>query len=418
MLNLARVDIKSRAFEAAAARLAALLKTDPRNAEAMYEMAVISANKGLSNDALNWLEKANALSGPREIRWGLALSDLHLRTGRPGPALEIAKQVSARAPEDLSVLMAYAKSQLANRDMTGARSTLTSATRVAEYNPAPQVQIALLQMAANNLGGAGYSLEKALSSVPDYLPALALMTEVALRQGETDKAEKRARAIIAKNPKNAVGYSLLGDIAASRGQSAVALDAYRRAHQIDPSADTLLRLFRSLSTQDGGKPALEIAEQWLKNHPQSVPVQRALGDFHARNGQLAAAKKYYETVLKLVPEDGVSLNNLANVLLALEDPGAIKIAEQAVAKNPSSVEAIDTLGWALFQNSQNERALKILQDARNREPANLEIRYHLAAVLASVGRKSDARAELEFVLKPGLAFNKSADAIALMKTLD
>ena len=37
-----------------------------------------------------------------------------------------------------------------------------------------------------------------------------------------------------------------------------------------------------------------------------------------------------EAVVKLAPDDSAALNNLANVLLRLKDPGAMKIAEQAV----------------------------------------------------------------------------------------
>jgi len=129
------------------------------------------------------------------------------------------------------------------------------------------------------------------------------------------------------------------------------------------------------------------------------------------------ARTHYENLLKLVPSDSEVLNNLANVLLRLKDPGAIKIAEQAVAKAPNNPNAIDTLGWALFQGGQVDRALQLLRDARLRDPASPEIRYHLAAVLAQTGRKTEAREELESALKAGRTFESTAQATALLKTL-
>ena len=416
-LNLARIDIATKAYDAAVLKLDALLKIDEKNAEAMIELANVAERKGLPADALRWLEKASDLAGPKETRWGLALSDYHLRNGRAAPALEAVKKVSSKAPEDLNVLLAYAKAQLATGDKVGVKSTLTTATRVADYNPAPQVQIALLQLAASNLGGAAYSLEKALSSQPDFMPAMALMTEVELKQGDAAKSEKRAKDIVARSPKLAVGYSLLGDVAASRSQAPVALEHYRKAHQLEPSSETLLRLFRSLSTQDGGKPAVALALQWLKTNPKDAATRRALADTYARTGDFKQAKTAYEELLKLQPESSAVLNNLANILLRLKDPGAVKIAEQAVTKNPNNANAVDTLGWALFQNGQVDRALQLLRDARLREPANPEIRYHLAAALAKVGRQKEAREELDAALKPGIAFEGSADAAALLKTL-
>lgn len=416
-INLARLEIASKAYDAAASRLAAILKANDKNTEAMFEMAALSEHRGQITEAQRWLEKANDLSGPKEVRFGLALSDLHLRHGHPGPALVAVKQISGKAPDDLQVLLAYAKAQLANGDAAGAKSTMTNATRVADYNPASQLQIAILQLAASNVGGAAYSLEKALSTQPDFLPAMALMAEVELRQGEPAKAERRARDIIAKRPKRAIGHSLLGDVAMARGQTATALDAYQRAHLLEPSTDTLLRLFRTLGNKDGGKPAQQLAIAWMKAHPQDALTQRALADGYARGGNFAAARTAYEYLLKITPDDGQALNNLANVLLRLKDPGAVMVAEQAVAKSPNSPNAIDTLGWALFQSGQTDRALQLLRDARLREPGNPDIRYHLAVILAQTGRRTEAIEELEAAVKGGPVFESDPDARALLKSL-
>jgi len=416
-INLARLEIAAKSYDAAAARLAAILKANEKNTEAMGEMAVLSERRGQHAEAQRWLEKANDLADPKEVRWGLALSEFHLRRDRPGPALDAIKKVSGKLPDDLGVLLAYAKAQVANRDMAGAKGTLTSATRVADYNPAPQVQIALLQLAAHNVPGAAYSLEKALSSQPEFLPAQALMTEVELRLGDPTKAEKRAKEIAAKHPKRAIAHSLLGDVAIARNQPAVAQDAYRRAHQLEPSSDTLLRLMSALGNQEGGKAAIQLAEHWMKTHPNDARTQRALADGYARTGNFAAAKKAYESLLKIMPDDGAALNNLANVLLRLKDPAAISVAEQAVAKFPGNANAIDTLGWALYIGGQTDKSLQLLRDARLRDPGHPEIRFHLATVLAHTGRKTEAREELEAALKGGQSFESGAEAAALLKTL-
>lgn len=416
-LNLARLEIATKAYDAATARLTTILKTDEKNAEAMYEMAVISERRGETPDAQRWLEKANDLSGPKELRWGLALLNFFLRTGHLDLALQAAKRLSSKAPDNLQVLMAYGRTQLAMGDPIGAKSSLTSATRFADYNAPQQVEIAMLQLAANNLDGASYSLDKALSGQPDFLPAMALMADIELRKNDPVKAEKRARDIVAKYPQRAIGYSIFGDVARSRGQTAAAIDNYRRGHQTEPSTETLLRLLGALSLQDNGKPAIQLGEQWINTHPKDIAVRKVVGDAYARAGNFALARSNYESVLKLAPDDSGVLNNLANVLLRLKDPAAIKIAEQALAKNPGNPNAIDTLGWILFQNGQTDRALTMLRDARLRVPNNAEIRYHLAVVLAQTGRKNEARDELEAVLKAGNSSEFTADAQALLRTL-
>lgn len=416
-LNLARMEIADKAYDAAATRLVGVLKADEKNAEAMFEMAVLSERRNQLPEAQRWLEKAVDSANLKEVRWPLALAEFHLRHGRPAPALEAAKVASSRAPEDLAVLMTLARMQLANNDAASARSTLTTATRVAEYNAPMQVQIALLELAANHAAGAAYSLEKALSGQPDFLPAQALMTETELRMGEPAKAEKRARAILEKHPKRAIGYNLLGDIALSRGQAGEALESYRRAHQAEPSTDTLLRQFRLLAGKDD-KAALQLADQWLKIHPKDAAALRALADGQARAGSYIAARKSYESLLKLMPEDGPTLNNLANVLFRLKEPDAVKVAEQAVAKSPGNAYAIDTLGWILFQQGQADRAIQLLRDARLRAPGSPEIRYHLAAALIKGGRKTEAREELAEALKARKPFEGMEEARKLERELN
>ena len=272
-------------------------------------------------------------------------------------------------------------------------------------------------MAANNPAGAAYSLEKALASRPDFLPAQAKMAEVELIQGDTAKAEQRARDIVALNPKLAIGHSLLGDVAMAKGQSAAAIDAYRRAHQTEPSTGSLLRLFQGLFSQDGSKAAIQLAEQWLKVHPRDLAVLKALADGHARTGNFKSAKSAYEAALKVGPDDSEVLNNLANVQLRLGDPDAVKTAEAALANAPGNATATDTLGWALFQNGQTDRALQLLREARLRQPGNQEIRYHLAAVLVKTGRSSEAKTELEFALQSAKPSDWLADAQKLSKSL-
>ena len=417
-VNIARLEIAAKSYDAAAARLNELLKTDLKNSEAMFELAVIADLKGQQPEAQRWLEKARDVAPPKVLRWGLALVDFHLRNGRPGPALEAAKAAAAKAPDDVTTLLTYSRALLANGDTVGAKNTLSGATRFAEYDPALQVEIARLQMAANNPAGAAYSLEKALSGRPDYMPAQALMAEVEVRQGDVAKAEKRAREIVAQYPKRAVGYNLQGDIALAKSQPAAAIEGYRRAHQMEPSSRSLLRLFYALASQDGAKAAQQLAEQWLKDKPLDMPVRKALGDSFAVNGNFAAAQTAYEAALKVNPDDADVLNNLANVFLRLKSlPNAVKTAELALTKAPGNAAILDTLGWALFQTGQNDRALQLLRDARLRQPGNPEIRYHLAAVLAQTGRKNEAKEELEAALKAGTEFESAVDAGKLMQTV-
>ena len=418
-LGLAHVDILDKKYEAAETRLRAMQRKDARDVDVLFELATLEEVRGRDEQALKWLEAAVDASGPRQIQANQALIAWHLRKNAPKKALEAAKMLVAKAPEDVNALRAYAQARALSGDVAGARSTLSDATRRAGFEATTLVAIARDQLEVGDLTGAAYSVDKALTSDSTLLSAQALMAAIELKQGYVDKAERRAQTIANANPKLTVGFELLADVASRRGKPTAAVDALRQAHVLENSSRTLLQLFKA---QDGvdPKPARDLLEAWLKSHPRDVPVMKTFGDALARSGNLPQARHQYETAVKLAPGDAYALNNLANVMLLQKDPGAMAVAEKALVSLPTNPVVIDTAGWAAYQAGNKDRALQLLRDARLRAPASAAVRYHLAAVLAQAGRREEARQELNAALamaRPGQSFEGEADARALLASL-
>jgi len=415
-VNLARMEREAKAYDAAAARLTAALATDPKSVEALIELGLLYDQRGKFDDAYRNLQKAADNAGPTDIGPALTLVDFLLRNRRGDLAREAIPRLTSKAPDAMPVLIAQARIALANGDAEAAKNNLTRAGRLASYNAPVLLELATLQLQAGSLPDAAYTLSKALSERPDFMPAEALMAEVELRQGELAKAEARARSLVTKYPKSGSGHALLGDIALVRGQTAAAAENYRKAHQIEQSTASLLRVFRVQSATDP-KGANLLAEQWLKAHPKDLAVQRALADGYARSGNLPGARGAYEALLAASPDDAEVMNNLANVLLLLNDPGAQKMAEQALKAKPGAAHILGTAGWAAWKAGQPDRALQLLRDARLRDPNNQDTRYFLGAVLAGTGRKTEARDELDTALRNGRNFANADAAEKLLATL-
>lgn len=415
-LNLARLEAGANNLPRAQTLLSGVLKIDERNTEAIFEMAGLAERVGRTDEAVRWLMKGQDLGGTADLRPGLSLVDLHLRKGRKVDALKVAQQLSISAPESLLVLLATARAQLANNDLAGAKTSLTTATRVAQFSAPVQVEIALLQLAARNVPGAAYSLEKALQDKPDFLPAQALLADVEIRQNELAKAEQRAQQIVRREPKLSVGFTLLGDLAQARKQPGAAVEQYRKAHQAQPTFETLSRLAGAMARQDA-KAAVQQLEQWVKSNPGDARALNLLAEIHVRSGNLPGARLVYERLRELRPNDAGVMNNLANVLVRLKDPQALVLAEQALAADPNNTVVIDTAGWVALQAGKPDRAVQLLRDARLRDPESAEIRFHLASALAAAGRKVEARDELEAALRNATTLENRAEAEALLKTL-
>ena len=417
-LGLARIDAVTGNFAAADKRLKAALKDDDRNANILFELALVNELWGKDDEALKWLDSAAAASGPRDTRANFALVAWNLRKGAPAGAMEAAKALLAKLPEDVEALQAYAAAQLANGDAAGARTTLVNASRRAAFETPRLVEVARQQVVAQDLKGAAYTLEKALNGAPNDVAALAMMSSVELAQGNLTQAEQRARQVLEAAPKSSIGYNLMAELAQRRGQNGPALDALRKAHDIEKSSNSLTRLVRAQAAQGGLKAAVETGEAWLKKNPSDGLVHSALAELQVRNQDFPAARRHYEAVLKNSPNDAATLNNLANVLIELKDAGAVDTAERALKLSARNPVYLDTAGWANHRAGNAERALQLLRDARLRAPDNPDIRYHLAAVLAQAGRKGEAREELNGALRNGTTFSTAADAQRLLATLN
>ncbi len=417
-LNLARLDMRNNQLDSAATRLAMLLKADDKNVDVLTELGRLAERRGQTDEATRYFSKAADHSAPNDLQPSLTLLDYHLRGDRVEGAQEALKRLNGKAPDDLQTLVANARVSLAAKNPEAARGALVRASRQANFDAPAQTSIALLQLAAGDPRNAAYSVEKALQGDPAHLPAQALQVDALVQQGELAPAEAKAREIISTRPQASVGHALLGDVAAARGDAAAALEAYRRAHQMEPSSQSLLRLMRVQATQDP-QAAAALAEQWLRSRPQDLAVRRALADGYASRGNMPAARTAYEQLLKQAPNNAEALNNYAHVLLRLKDvAGAQRAAAQALAARPDAPHIVGTAGWMAFQGGQTDRALQLLRDARLRDPSNPETRFYLASVLASAGRGSEAREELQAALRTGGgSFASAREAQALLDTL-
>ncbi len=415
-LDLARLDARERKDADAIRRLNSILAKDDKHIEALMELSLLAERRGQGPEALRVMQKASELNVAGSLGATLALLELHLRAGRPEQAQGVMKLLENKAPDSLAVLMAGARVRLASKDPQGAQPALARASRSADYDPQLLTQIALLQIAAEDVRAALHTLTKALQANPGFLPAKVLAVDANLRLGDLAQAEQIAREFAKQHPKLALSSAMLGDVAAARGQTTAALDAYRRAHQAEPSSDSLARLYRAQERQDP-PGALQLAEGWVKAHPSDLPSLRLLAASYARAGKLVSARGVYESLLNQAPDDAEILNNLANVLLLLKDPNALPIAERALARKPGAAHIIGTTGWAAFQAGQVDRALLLLRDARLRDPNNADTRYFLGAVLASKGRNVEARDEIQGALKSGVSLENSKAAQDLLQTL-
>ena len=92
-------------------------------------------------------------------------------------------------------------------------------------------------------------------------------------------------------------------------------------------------------------------------------------------------------------------------------------ASEALRLAPGDAAVMDTMGWVLASLQRYEESMRYLRDARLRAPNNAEIRWHLAYVLAKMGRRGEAADELKAALAMPGEFSWRGEARALLAEL-
>lgn len=415
-LNLGMLDVAENKPNAGRDRLLAVLRTQPRSTSAMFELARLEDSVGNTEEAIHWLDKVRAVDA-RNANAARILVEVHLRNSDASKAIAVAKEIATKAPDDLGVLLTLGRAHIAAGDHDSARIALSRMTKLAEFDHAWQVEIARQQLAANNPTGAAYSLDKALTSKPDFLPALAMLTEVEIASGELTKAEQRARFALSRFPTLAVGHRLLADVALAKRIYGDAVAGYRTALAKEETIDGALYLYRAYVESGDVAKARDLMESWVRKHPRDTNLILALADAYLRLGKLHEARTTYENHLKLAGDNALALNNLANILMRQGDAGALAYAERAQRLAPDDAGTNDTLGWVVLHHGQLERGLRLLRDARLRDPNSREIRFHLAEALKRAGRREEAKQELEPAMRDSVAFDGDVDAKKLWQDL-
>ena len=414
-LNLARLDSIEGKPDAARARLDALIKEKPQLSAALYERALLDIGEHRTADAIRTLEALRAKNGKHGD--GLvALIDLYIQTGALDQALQVAKDGSQNLPGNLAVQAALARTLLARGDKDGARATLATMTRVAEFDPVAQYKIARLQKLAGNMSGAAYSIEKALQGNPGFVPAKIMQGELFLADGAVERADARAQELLKLPSAGADVHRFAGDVAFARSQWPAAATYYRGALSRGAGADVAGFLYQSMVRAGSAAQAKAAIETLVRERPRDRALKLLLSQAQTDAGQLREARATLEAVLK-EGESAPVLNNLANLQWRQKDPAAQQTAERALKLAPADPMVLDTLGWILAQNGQLDAALRHLREARLRESGNPEFRYHLAWTLAKLGRRGEARTELEGAIKQGQAFEGIEQARSLFTEL-
>jgi len=275
----------------------------------------------------------------------------------------------------------------------------------------------------------------------------------------TDEAIDYANRAVAIDPRNIDAYERLFEIALATGDEKKALQSLERAakvHTGDPAFWTRLgKLYAAIvfKSDSPAKPEQvarvnEIFKKAAEHAGDDPAVLKEIADYYAASQQINQAIPFYLRLLELQPDDASAREKLAaGFVLTNQRDKAIETLEQVIKQHPEKSQPYDLLAGllddagrsllranqtaqakALFAKAaanyeqsllinptrassymhlaelllgplkENERAMKILSEARQRFPGAPEIIYYLAIAQREAKHPEQAVATFEEAL--------------------
>lgn len=413
--NLALLDVRDKALDAARGRFQTLLKHNPREYRAWMALAAFDQQAGNESAYLNDLEQAKKANEkapqPRIqlVRYWLGKND-------PGKALvESRSALDATGQGNFNEYIGL--SLAAQGDHTNAIATFTKWAETNPKNPVAFFRLAQSQAAMKDIGAALKSLDKALSLRPDFLDASVSKALLLGQSGRGAEGIKIARDIQVKAPRSAAGFLAEAEILASGGKFAEAAKLFAKGAQMSGGSPAIVRA--ALAYARAGQPAEgeKLLDQWLRTKPNDHQARHQLALSYLNGKRLREAADQYRILVRANPKDLVAYNNLAWALGELRDKEALTVAEQAYKLNPGHPTTQDTLGWILVNQGQVSKGIDLLNKAHAKAPAAAEIHWHYAYALAKSGDRKRAKEELEKLIYSGQPFPQKDEATTLFNSL-
>ncbi|HEY9150021.1 MAG TPA: XrtA/PEP-CTERM system TPR-repeat protein PrsT, partial [Gammaproteobacteria bacterium] len=415
LLNLGRMDMAAGELEQARVRFQEVLAANEASLDAHYGMTDLAYLKGQRDQVERWLERARK-HHPQAVKPSVLLAEHYLQGNQPLKALEVARALSEHQSSQPDALRVLGLAQMATDSNAAGVATFR---RLAELRPEnAQVQYLLGSAAVKqgDLNLARTAFRKVLDLEAGHAGALFSLGSLHLEAGEVEAARSYAAQLLEQQAELPWGHALQAELLAREGDQKSAAASAGEAYGRDPSRTRLLRYHQLLKDAGALEEAAELLESWLQQQPRDGAVRlRAAMELQSQ-GDHAAAATHYEQVLELQPGNVIALNNLAWLYLE-EDPGrALRHAEQAYQSSPDRPEVLDTYGWTLVRNGQEQKGLVYLQEALLKAPHMAQIRYHTAVALQRTGRDREARLELEQALRSP-EFEGRDEAVTLYESL-
>ncbi len=395
-----------------------------------YVNLLIRSNKIQKGiDILDQLEKKTGIS--EEI--SMQKRDLYLMQGKMSKGISEINKLSNAFPTKTKFLFILAELYNTNNQSDKAFQTYKKILKLDPDSPYIHISLSDYYRKKEMLDSSYYHLQKGFENknlgVDDKVQILILLLT---EKRDYKKQLNLAKIITKTHPKEAKGFTILGDIEYQENNLFNAERAYREAVTLDPNRypiwEQLLiidtELQKNYSTIEDAKKTIELfpeqalpylilggayylqkdyknavkvleeGKSWTLNRVDlTIQLNAYLGDAYNELKEYKKSSDAYETVLLLDPDNIYVLNNYAYYLSLRKEnlQRAKEMGKHAIELKPSTSTYLDTYAWILYQLMEYDEAEKFMHKALlNGGNSSAVIVEHYGDILWKLGKKEQA----------------------------
>jgi tetratricopeptide (TPR) repeat protein len=389
----------------AIAELQPLIAKMPRNATLHFNLGrayMALPDRQNQDKAREQLEAALRLD-PHHAPARLAWAELALARGEPARTVEATAEVLSEDSTNLAARLIRARAFVNMAEPEKAREELATALQTHPDSNEGREQLAELDFREHRYKDAEEGFRALLLANDSRGVAGLLKTQIA--QGQFERAVQLASDRVKQSPDRgearlALAETLVaaGSYSAAAAQFQILIDKDRN----DPKGPMLYLRMGEAKLSGGDIPGASAAFQTARQRtPSDARPVLDLALLYDRTGREEQARKEYEIVIQLQPENATALNNLAYLEAeeGVDLNQALAHAQRAQQKLPGDLDVQDTLALVYIRKNLTNESIRMLRDLVSRKPDSAPFHLHLALALYQKGDRPWARRELETALR-------------------
>ncbi|HTB17499.1 MAG TPA: tetratricopeptide repeat protein [Bryobacteraceae bacterium] len=392
--------------KAAIGELQPLIAKMPRNAALHFNLgrAYVALADGQSLERAREQFEAALRLDPHHAPAKLAWAELALARGAAAQAAQATAEILSEDPTNPAARLLRARALAGMAEPEKARTELSALLQMYPTSNDGREQLAELDFAQHRYQDAEAGF-RALLQANDNRGAGGLLKTLIV-QGQLEPAVQFASEQVKQQPGRAdTRLVLAGTLIAAGQYSAAAVQFQTLINQLAAHDPKLSELYLQLGEAKlrgadlpGSLAAFETAKQLAPADPRPV---FDLGLLYDRTGRSEQARKEYEIVIQLEPENATALNNLAYLEAeeGVDLDQALAHAQHAQQKLPGDLDVQDTVALVYIRKNLTNDGIRMLRDLVSRRPDSAPFHLHLALALYQKGDRPLAKRELETALR-------------------